>query len=186
MFANFLIKSIGYTEEFVSRKDIFVHPLLWTIGGAFFYTVLTKQQAAANVITLIILATLPIFVVVSTIYIVVSQRRAFAEKGEVQSPLISTRHKDKIASFQIRLIILMILALASAVNVPLIVFLSWEMNKDFDYDVGWSQEVLNAVIMACALTGFFISFTLATTPELKRYVKNKRARRSTALPVLNG
>lgn len=179
IFIHYLLRVKGYNEEELHNKDIFVHPLIWIFGGAYFIGYYTSHFTVKYISVGFLLLSI-VFCFAITFYIVHKQSQEYKKKGEVLSPLVSSRNKNVMIGFQIRLVVLMVLDLCVSANMALIIFMNFIMDRE-NVNPRWIEVIL----MSCSITGFISVVVVASAPELKRYIKHRQSIRAAQIHLMN-
>lgn len=166
MYLNYLLKSIGKSEEILHAKEKWMH--LWAWGMSIPYVIIfsyvTNEEAMT--ITLLVLFSFHLcFILGCTVGIIIKQRKSFNINSEVNSPLITTQEKSTLTSFLTRLVFLTVLT-----------FLIYVQAFLFSTHYIWRYLEDNHVIHyvpVISLDGLLVSILLASTPQLIKEYKKK-------------
>jgi len=182
MFMNFLLKCNGVSEDTLRKQLIWLHPFMWGVG-AFYYSCcvwylylyyhhegdsseISHETQIPIILIYVCLAIIsvvcPVFMILSTIYIIVKHWREYFNKGEVYSPLLSSMQKSKIASFHVRLWCFVSLAIMTSSSAVFLGTYFWVEGKAWD-----------ALGVLCSICGLLVCLLLASAPELKRFYERK-------------
>jgi len=181
IFLNYLLKSLGKSEEALGLTDTWLNSCFWTFGVLYFI-LLQCGLYFVNAIGISTVFFCTSFSIGTTVYIVYKQRRSVSLKGEVYTPLISTRNKDKILVFQFRLVVFLFLALAIFTHMILIV-VEYTLEVDQSTRDPEHQDMFGrtafklSVFLICSLVVFFVLLHLSYSLGVKKFAKNRRLKK---------
>lgn len=169
MYVNYLLQSLGKTEQMLYPREKWMHFWAWCASVTFVFIFSFVENN--NTVTTILIAVFAVhatFILICTLCIFFQQRKNYNINSEVLSPLISPQTKSALTGFLARLVFLTILTLL--IYAQAFIFATqiiWKYLRQSDI------TLVSHFVALVSLCGTLISILLATTPELIKVYKKK-------------